>query len=347
MTVGRRGFRRRLRHREDFPLRGDEFAGQNIDTQHRPFEFGVARRVLAVAVMGQKGRHVGGRLAGRQQARELDPEQPELNIESATGEPGHVQDRIREQVFQNVRTHGRAVGFVVFGDREAEGVAVIFVDRQSQSDARAGIRLRGIRIIIRSDSPRPEKSGARLRRLWAPPARRSSRSRGDGAAIRHRKNPRSAVPSDNSRFSIGLIDIVGPRAAARRGDARCVQHGQEVAFVCRRRRPALSTAAGSAPPPSAARVARADPRATSRASAGPRRARSRKLNCEDLKLAFTNGLETRIHRPRTAKNHSLTRWGVVKVTRTCRCISRYALAQSTIYAARVRHSANAAVRLCL
>src|SRR5208337_1658586 len=28
-----------------------------------------------------------------------------------------------------------------------------------------------------------------------------------------------------------------------------------------------------------------------------------KLNCEDLKLAFTNGLET----PRTAKNHSLTR----------------------------------------
>ena len=32
-----------------------------------------------------------------------------------------------------------------------------------------------------------------------------------------------------------------------------------------------------------------------------------KLNCEDLKLAFTKGLETRIDRPRTAKNHSLTR----------------------------------------
>src|SRR5271166_2886301 len=31
-----------------------------------------------------------------------------------------------------------------------------------------------------------------------------------------------------------------------------------------------------------------------------------KLNCGDLKSAFTNGLETRIDRPRTAKNHSLT-----------------------------------------
>ena len=147
MTAGRRGFRRRLRHGEDLPLRGREVAGRNIDTQQRPFEFGVAQCVLTVAVMGQKGRHVGGRLAGRQQAPELDPEQPELNIEIATGEPGHVQDRIREQVFQNVRTIGPAVGFVIFGDREAEGVAVIFVDRQSQSDARARIRLWGIRII--------------------------------------------------------------------------------------------------------------------------------------------------------------------------------------------------------
>ena len=39
--------------------------------------------------------------------------------------------------------------------------------------------------------------------------------------------------------------------------------------------------------------------------------------------------------------------GGVKVTPICRCVARYAHAQSTIYAARARHSANAAVRLCL
>ena len=39
--------------------------------------------------------------------------------------------------------------------------------------------------------------------------------------------------------------------------------------------------------------------------------------------------------------------GVVKVTPICRCVARYAHAQSMIYAARARHSANAAVRLCL
>ena len=63
MAVGRLGFWRRLRHREDFPLRGDEFARQNIDAQQRPFEFVVTGPVLALAVMGEKGRHVGGRVA--------------------------------------------------------------------------------------------------------------------------------------------------------------------------------------------------------------------------------------------------------------------------------------------
>ena len=97
--------------------------------------------------MGQKGRRVGGRPPGGQQALDLDPEQPQLNVEIAAGEPGHVQDGVREQVVQNVRTRRWAVGFVIGGDGEAEGVAVVFVDRQSQSDARARIRLRGIRII--------------------------------------------------------------------------------------------------------------------------------------------------------------------------------------------------------
>ena len=39
--------------------------------------------------------------------------------------------------------------------------------------------------------------------------------------------------------------------------------------------------------------------------------------------------------------------GVVKVTPICRCVARYAYPQSTIYAARARHSANATERLCL
>jgi hypothetical protein len=108
--------------------------------------------------VSHEGRHVGARFAGREQTRELDPEQPELNIEGETVEPGRVEVRIREQGFENVRAYRPAIGVIEFLDRDAKSVAVIFLNRQPQSDARTGIGLRGIRIIvgvIRGDRKRP------------------------------------------------------------------------------------------------------------------------------------------------------------------------------------------------
>src|SRR5271166_4881747 len=112
-------------------------------------------------------------------------------------------------------------------------------------------------------------------------------------------------PSDNSRFSIGLVVLEVSEAPP--GPAMAE------AFAMLKKSLLLV-----ATPTSAFNRSRVRSGSVSRASCSGRSSRSvvrvgvsaagaiGKLNCEDLKSAFTNGLETRIDRPRTTKNHSLT-----------------------------------------
>jgi hypothetical protein len=63
-------------------------------------------------------------------------------------------------------------------------------------------------------------------------------------------------------------------------------------------------------------------------------------------VALTMGRLTRVS-PSGAGVTARPQRGVVKVTAVRRCVARHALSQAMFYAARARHSANAAVRLCL
>src|SRR5208282_3157356 len=115
-------------------------------------------------------------------------------------------------------------------------------------------------------------------------------------------------PSDNSRFSIGLIVLEvneappGPAMAepfAMLKKSLLLVPTPTSAFKRRRVRSA-SVSRASCSGRSSRGVVRIGVSAAGAIAIG-------KLNCEDLKSAFTNCLETRIDRPRTAKNHSLTR----------------------------------------
>ena len=63
-------------------------------------------------------------------------------------------------------------------------------------------------------------------------------------------------------------------------------------------------------------------------------------------VGLTMGRLTRVS-PSGAGVAARLQRGVVKVTAVRRCVARHALSQAMFYAARARHSANAAVRLCL
>src|SRR5271166_2321045 len=138
-------------------------------------------------------------------------------------------------------------------------------------------------------------------------------------------------PSDNSRFSIGLIVLEVSEAPP--GPA------MPEAFAMLKKSLLLV-----ATPTSAFNRSRVRSASVSRASCSGRSSRGvarlggsaagaiaiAKLNCEDLKSAFTNGLETWIDRPRTAKDHSLTRGTDSIQNRRCPPENRAAMAHHGI-----------------
>jgi len=128
-----------------------------------------------------------------------------------------------------VRPHGRAVSFVICGDREPEGVAVIFIDRQSQPDARARIRLWGIRIIngaIQGGRKNPAHGFGGFA-----PLRRGDHLDREGMAQRF--DTKICVQQSQRQQPVQhrVDHIVGQRDAAQRGNDRGVRHGQEIALV--------------------------------------------------------------------------------------------------------------------